>query len=123
MLAKKENDNKLFPNKEGSVRGGLFIKHNQVNRYALMLPIPERLEKYVSDKTSSDCFIEVETLLSEEYLRNNPKAELRSSVLQFYKMKDKYKKVFWKDLLAADKKYFEDFKPLFAQIENIFKSN
>lgn len=64
-----------------------------------MLPIPERLDDYVSEKTSSDCFVEIETLLSEEYLKTNTKAELRSNVLKFYKMKDKHKNDFWKDLL------------------------
>lgn len=86
-----------------------------------MLPIPERLEKYVSSKTSSNCFIEVETLLSEEYLKTNSKAEQRSVALPFYKMKDNHKKDFWKDLLIADKKHFDDFKPLFVQIEKIFE--
>lgn len=85
-----------------------------------MLPIPERLENYISEKTSSDCFIEVETLLSEDYLKTNTKAEQRSSVLPFYKIKDKYKCNFWKDLLNIDKKYFKDFKPLFDQVEKIF---
>ena len=31
-----------------------------------MIPIPERLDDYVSEETSSDCFVEIETLLSEE---------------------------------------------------------
>lgn len=117
---KKENSNKLFTDKRGTIGDGLFIKHSKAERYALMLPIPERLKKYVSEKTSSDCFVEVETLLSEEYLKTNSKAEQRSEVLLFYKMKDKHKKSFWKDLLEADKSHFEDFRPLFAQIERIF---
>lgn len=120
LKSKKENTNKLFSEKQGILEEGIYIKHSKVTRYALMLPIPERLKKYVSEKTSSDCFIEVETLLSEEYLKNNSKAELRSEVLTFYKMKDNHKHSFWKDLLNADKAYFEDFRPLFVQIEKIF---
>lgn len=121
-LGKKKDDHKvkLFPDKNGSVREGLNLKHYKANRYALMLPIPERLEKYVSTKTSSDCFIEIETLLSEEYLKTNEKAELRSEVLPFYKMKDKHKSDFWKDLFDVNKEHFKDFEPLFAQIEQIF---
>lgn len=122
LLSKKENNNKIFPNIEGSIKEGLFAKHAQVERYALMLPIPDRLKKYVSNKTSSDCFIEVETLISEEFLKDNSKAERRSEALPFYKVKDKYKRVFWKDLLTTDKKYFEDFEPLFSQIIKIFKN-
>lgn len=110
---------KIYGQKEGSVRTGLFVKHNQINKYALVLPIPERLEKFVSEKTSSDCFIEVETLIDEEYLKNNSKAEQRSDALPFYKMKDNHKNDFWKDLLTVDKAYFEDFKPLFTQVESL----
>ena len=120
LSKKKINDNKIFSNKAGTITTGLILKHNQIDRYALMLPIPERLTQYVSTKTSSDCFIEVETLISEEYLKTNPKAELRSSILTFYKMKDKHKKDFWIDLLSIDEKYFDDFKPLFSQIDEIF---
>ena len=67
-------------------------------------------------------FIEVETLVAEDYLKTNTKAEQRSSALPFYKMKDKQKSEFWKDLLVIDKKYFVDFVPLFTQIEKIFES-
>lgn len=123
LESKKTDSGKIFLKREGTIRDGLSIKHSQIERYALMLPIPQRLEKYVSTRTSSDCFIEVETLLSEEYLKTNPKAELRTEVLAFYKMKDSGKKDFWKDLLSIDRKYFEDFKPLFAYIEKIFNIN
>lgn len=121
LAKKKDNQTKLFPTKEGTIRDGLSLKHYQSNRYALMIPIPERLDDYVSEKTSSDCFIEIETLLSEEYLKLNSKAELRSNVLKFYKMKDKHKNDFWKDLFDVDKEYFEDFKPLFDRVEKIFE--
>lgn len=118
---KKDNQTKLFPTKEGSVREGLSIKHHQSNRYALMLPIPERLDDYVSEETSSDCFIEIETLLSEEYLETNTKAKQRTKVLKFYKMKDKHKNDFWKDLFDVDREHFKDFEPLFARVEKIFE--
>ena len=86
----------------------------------MMLSIPERLEKYVTEKSSEDCFIEIESLLSEEYLKTNSKAELRSDVLLFYKMKDSHKKDFWKDLFDVDEEHFKDFRPLFTRIEEIF---
>lgn len=111
---------KVYGAIQGSVRTGLYIKHNQINKYAMTLPIPERLDKYVSDKSSSDCFIEVETLIAEEYLKTNTKAEQRSEALVFYKMKDSHKNDFWKDLFTVDKKFFEDFKPLFDQVESLF---
>lgn len=121
LSRKKDNQTKLFPEKGGSVREGLSLKHYKSNRYALMIPIPERLDDYVSEETSSDCFVEIETLLSEEYLKTNTKAEQRSKVLKFFKMKDKHKNDFWKDLFDVDRKYFEDFEPLFTRVEKIFE--
>lgn len=120
LAKKKDNQTKLFPTKEGTTRDGLCLKHHQSNRYALMIPIPERLDDYVSEETSSDCFIEIETLLSEEYLKSNAKAEQRSKVLKFYKMRDKHKNDFWKDLFTVDKEHFKDFEPLFSRVEKIF---
>lgn len=121
LSKKKDNQTKLFPNKAGSVREGLSLKHHQSNRYALMLPIPERLDDYVSEETSSDCFVEIETLLSEEYLKTNIKAEQRSKALKFYKIKDKHKNDFWKDLFDVDREHFKDFEPLFTRVEKIFE--
>lgn len=122
LKSKKDNKDKIFSADDSSLREGLTLKHYRANRYALMLPIPERLEKYVSAKSSSDCFIEVETLLSQEYLESNDKARQRSEPLPFFMLKDGHKCDFWKDLLSVDKKYFEDFEPLFNKIEKIFDS-
>lgn len=122
LKSKKNNQDKLFLIEDSSLERGLCLKHAQANRYALMLPIPKRLEDYVSTKTSSDCFIEIESLVSEEYLKTNSKAELRSKVLCFYKMKDNHKCDFWKDLLCVDKNHFKDFEPLFDKIEALFRS-
>ena len=121
LKEKKENSKYIFDAGSGSVEEGLYLKHKNANRFALMIPIPERLKKYVSKKTSSDCFIEIETLLSEEYLKSNEKAELRSEALPFYKLKDNHKNDFWKDLLNADNEHFEDFKPLFTQVEKLLE--
>ena len=59
-------------------------------------------------KSSNYCFIEIESLISEDFLRDNGKAEKVSELLDFYKMKDVHKKDFWKDLLIADKEVFKD---------------
>ena len=123
LKEKKVDKQRMFLEENGSsLNCGLCLKHFQANRYALMLPIPKRLEDYVSVKSSSDCFIEIESLISEEYLKANGKAEQRSNVLCFYKMKDKHKRDFWKDLLNADKEYFKDFEPLFDKIDGLFFS-
>lgn len=121
LSKKRDNQIKLFSDKTGSVRVGLCLRHHQSNRYALMIPIPERLDDYVSEKTSSNCFVEIETLLSEEYLKTSTKAEQRSKVLKFYKMKDKHKNDFWKDLFEVDREHFKDFEPLLTRVEKIFE--
>lgn len=120
---KKLKDTNCFDSERGSISSGLFKKHRQINRFALMLPVPERLKKYVSQKSSSDCFIEIESLISEEYLKSNCKAELRSDALPFYKAKDEHKRDFWIDLLSADGTCFLDFEPLFSTIEYLFSFN
>lgn len=123
-LKLKKNDKKVYGDKQGEIRTGLFIKHCEIDRYAMLLPIPERLEKYVHEKSSSYCFVEVESLLAEEYLKTNSKAEIvAKGLLDFYKMNDDFKKIFWKDLFSVDKKYFEDFRPLFETIEELFAEN
>ncbi len=122
LMSLKTNNRKLYLEQHGKLCTGLYIKHADCNRYAMMLPIPDRLKDFVSTSTSSDCFIEIETLLDSEYLKNNDKAKQRSPVLKFYKLKDNHKFDFWKDLLNADKSIFNDFQPLFKTIETIFKS-
>lgn len=118
---KKVNTQKMFLEGEDStLEHGLCLKHFQANRYALMLPIPKRLERYVNTTTSSYCFIEIESLMSEEYLMANDKAEIATGILPFYKMRDNHKHDFWIDLLDVDKEHFKDFKPLFDKIEALF---
>lgn len=122
LKKKKVNIQKMFLEEgNSSLEHGLCLKHFQTNRYALMLPIPKRLEDYVNTATSTYCFIEIESLVSEEYLKTNNKAELASKTLCFYKVKDKHKCDFWKDLLHVDKEHFKDFIPLFDKIESLFR--
>ena len=122
LMSLKKNNQKLYLEQHNELNTGLCLKHVDCNRYAMMIPIPDRLKDFVSTSTSSDCFIEIETLIDSEYLKNNNKANQRSPILQFYKLKDKHKCDFWKDLLSADKSIFNDFKPLFKTVETIFNS-
>ena len=116
----KIQSQKIYDVISENISSGIYLKHKNCDRYALMIPIPNRLLKFVSQKSSSDCFIEIESLLSEDYLKTNKKAEIRSEALPFYKLKDKHKKDLWKDLLTANKDIFKDFKPLFATVESLF---
>ncbi len=122
LMSLKKNNQKLYLEQHNELNTGLCLKHVDCNRYAMMIPILDRLKDFVSTSTSSDCFIEIETLIDSEYLKNNNKANQRSPILQFYKLKDKHKCDFWKDLLSADKSIFNDFKPLFKTVETIFNS-
>ena len=63
----------------------------------MMLPIPDRLLGYVSTGTSSRCFVEIETLLDEGFLKNNFKAKRGEGIIQIYEIKDSDKSIFWKD--------------------------
>ena len=119
---KLDKNNKIYSEISNDLTSGLILKHNACNRYAMMLPIPNRLLDYVSTDTSNYCFVEIETLLDEEFLKNNSKAKRGEKVIQIYKIKDSDKSIFWKDLLNADKSVFKDFEPLFSTVENIFKS-
>lgn len=119
---KLDKNNKIYSEISNDLNSGLILKHNACNRYAMMLPIPNRLLDYVSTDTSNYCFVEIETLLDEEFLKNNSKAKRGEKAIQIYKIKDSDKSIFWKDLLNADKSVFKDFEPLFSTVENIFKS-
>lgn len=119
---KLDKNNKIYSEISNDLNSGLILKHNACNRYAMMLPIPDRLLGYVSTGTSNRCFVEIETLLDEGFLKNNFKAKRGEGIIQIYEIKDSDKSIFWKDLLTADKSVFKDFEPLFSTVENIFKS-
>lgn len=109
---------------EGELNSGLYKKHRGCDMFALLLPIPKRLEKatnrnvWDSDASFSHNHIEVETLLSKEYLENNTKCKF-DSITKVYKLKDNKKKSFWKDLVDADSDVFMDFAPLFDIVEQL----
>lgn len=117
-----KSNKKMYKTKKGTISTCIYLKHKNCKRFAMMIPVPERLNKFVSEDTSADCFIEIETLLSEEFLKNNNKTKQRSLALPFYMLKDNHKKDFWKDLITADKEVFKDFKPLFDSVESIFNN-
>lgn len=119
---KNNSHEKMYLQEQGTVTTGLYIKNRNCKRFAMVLPIPDRLNKYIDKKSSNYCFIEIESLVSEKFLSQNNKAEKVSDLLNFYKMKDENKKDFWKDLLNAEKDEFLDFKPLFDTIDQIFNN-
>lgn len=108
---------------QGSKRDGLFmINPSNSNVGCLLLPVPERLDSYACLEYKS-CYVEVENLLSDDLLSKlqHVNDEPIAGGLSVKVVDSKSKGTFWKQLLKADKKEFEDFKPLFQQIENILK--
>ena len=120
VLDLRDGRQQLYSGQQGDINCGFYTKHSKSNRYALMLPIPDRLVKYINMKCSSYCFVEIETLIAETFLETCGKAEKCSEALDFYKLKDSHKKDFWVDLLSAEKEIFVDFEKLFSQVEFIF---
>lgn len=116
------NLNDLSDGEKAILKLALISLDEEISKDIMMLPIPNRLLDYVSTDTSNYCFVEIETLLDEEFLKNNSKAKRGEKAIQIYKIKDSDKSIFWKDLLNADKSVFKDFEPLFSTVENIFKS-
>jgi len=96
--------------------------------YGLLLPVPERLYPLIASQGNwkADCkfanYIEIETLLPESFLslHKNDYSEEFFSTFRYYKAKDKKKPNLWKSLITEPKEIFEDFKPLFFQIYELF---
>lgn len=88
--------------------------------FALLLPIPERLENTVN-YNDTKAFVEIENLLSMDFLiNNNFVTEKPYFGIKYYEFKDAKKSSLWKKLLNLSEEHFEDFKPLFETIGNLF---
>lgn len=112
-------------NVKGSILGGLFKKRNQHDCfYALLLPIPARhngLISSVEDKNFNS-FVEVENLLPDGYLTANDLVEEKqiTGELTYKKIKESSKSKLGKMLVGERAELFEDFKPLFETIMELF---
>ncbi len=105
----------------GELRTGFYKKRNDSNCFfALLLPIPERLENTVN-YNDTKAFVEIENLLSTDFLiNNNFVTEKPYFGIKYYEFKDAKKSSLWKKLLNLSEEHFEDFKPLFETIGNLF---
>lgn len=88
--------------------------------YALLLPIPERLINTVSfDDTKA--FVEIENLLPKSFLlTNNLVNQKKYFGIDYLEVKDNKKNTLWKKLIDLSNDEFNDFKPLFEIINNLF---
>jgi len=113
----------------GDKKNGFYKKRSDhPNFYAMLLPIPDRLENLASlEWENFVSYIEVENLLSEEFL--NQKDENGNYLfveekeapggMRYYKFKGK-KKNFWKKLFELKEDDFKDFSPIFEKINELF---
>ena len=119
----KFNNCKMFLDFERDISKGYSCKHVHSNRYALLLPIPDRLKQFTNLNNSKYNYVEIENLLPLQYIKNNPKFEKPLECLEIYELKDSSKKTFWKELFALEQTFFYDFKPLLDCVQNIFAKN
>jgi len=114
-------------NIQGNIRDGFYRKRNDHEcMIALLLPVPERLDGLVTSKGDWDSdakyanYVEIETLLSENFLISSPSCEQDTAPIPHYKAKDTKKQNLWQELVAIDKSVFEDFAPLFKIVYELF---
>ena len=140
----QEGSEKFYNLKEGFVQKNIlgrlstgFYKekikvHDDTKIYALILPIPKRLQSLISRSQNGEDkiwtgdgkfanYVEIETLLPVDYLKANTSYELNNICgTDYYKAKDEKKSTLWKDLLIQPKEVFLDFIPLFKTIHALF---
>ena len=93
--------------------------------YALLIPIPARLDHLTSDVKDAcfTSFVEIENLISEQKLIELKCVETKTVMdKKYFKFKDKFKSNPIKLFLNLSKKDFEDFIPLFNRLNEIFNS-
>lgn len=94
-------------------------RNDNLDFYAMLLPIPDRLSKYADIKWENFAsYIEIEDLLSEAFLQAQGCLEKKSTPAwdkQF--VKDDKKRHLWKALIDEPEETFIDFKPIFDRVE------
>lgn len=94
-------------------------RNDNLDFYAMLLPIPDRLSKYADIKWENFAsYIEIEDLLSETFLQSWGYLEKKSTpAWDKWFVKDCKKENLWKALIDESKETFIDFKPIFEQVE------
>lgn len=104
---------------------GIYKKRENYECYALLLPVPERLNNYVQEIHNEDTannYFEVEHYLPKKFIEEN-KCFKRKNILgqDLYVCKKEMKKDLWKDLIILEKDNFQDFVILFNKINELLK--
>lgn len=100
-------------------------RQDKANFYAMLLPIPERLDSVANVSWSNFIsYVEIENLLPENFLLdNNLVDEKNEPCWRVLKIKKDVKESLWKKLFEIEKEDFKDFKPIFETIEKIINEN
>lgn len=120
----------------GNLESGFYRQKktgDKVKMFALLLPVPSRLNALIS-RSSNDRdkiwegngkfsnYVEIESLLAMEYLASSDNYKHDNiNGFDFCKAKDNKKSMLWKDLLMQPQEVFQDFVPLFKKIHELFE--
>ena len=121
-LKKKKN---WDANMSGDAKSGVFKKRNQHDCfYSLLLPVPDRHKELISSVKNGKfgSYVEIENLLPDEFLTEHDLVDIEqiTGSLWYTKIKNDSKSTMAGLLVSANAKVFEDFKPLFAKIVELF---
>ncbi|HCY41869.1 MAG TPA: hypothetical protein DHV48_11015 [Prolixibacteraceae bacterium] len=109
----------------GDKRNGFYSKRrNHPCFYALLLPIPERLDGLTSDITqgSFTSFVAIENLVNQEKLISLGCVELKTVLDKtYFKIKDSVKSKSLEKFAPLPSEDFIDFIPLFSRIKELFE--
>jgi len=118
----KKNNN--WENISGSIEEWIFRKRkNHPCFFALLLPVPKRLQKIANINRAS--YVEIEHLLPEAFLLDNKfwKPTKVTGDTPCIEIIDDKKKSIWEKSMELSKEGFDDFVWLFEKIEEIFSNN
>lgn len=109
---------------QGNKQSGFYRKRKlHPCFYALLLPVPNRLEEITSDITQGvfTSFVEVENLIMLETLKELKCVDEKSVLnTRYFKIKDNIKSKAFELFNDLDKSKFADFVPLFSKIDELF---
>ncbi|MEP1208430.1 MAG: AAA family ATPase [Rhizobiaceae bacterium] len=109
----------------GDLASGFFKKRqDHPCFYAMLLPVPDRLRDIVSSITDGrfESFVEIENLLSKEFLIDNQLVnEAQILDKKYLKVNAGAKRRMKKIAVGLEKKEFKDFQPLFDKITELFE--
>lgn len=120
--------NETFWNSEykGDLTNGFYRIRNDHNCFmAMLLPIPQQLEKFASlEWENFISYVEVENLLPSKFLvENHFASEQTFPGGKYLKIKDSKKDKIWESLFDLSADDFDNFKPLFNTITTLFNYN